>query len=138
MAAGHSHNSVFAAAVEQSGPHGPVFGHGGNARKVIFVCDATGSMLNKMPTLKQQLENAIHDLKPIQSFNVIFFYDGPKLLACDPEHMIMATPANQQKVQAFLDNVTPTGQTDPFPAPGTCLPTAAGAALSAQRRRPGR
>ena len=73
-------------------------------------------MLNKMPTLKQQLENAIRDLKPIQAFNVIFFFDGSKTLACSLSGMIMATPDNVKKAFAFLEGVTPTGQTDLIPA----------------------
>ena len=40
------------------GPKGPVFGHGGNARRIAFVCDASGSMINKMPVLKEQLTKA--------------------------------------------------------------------------------
>ena len=30
-----------------TGPKGPVFGNGGNAKRIVFVCDATGSMVPK-------------------------------------------------------------------------------------------
>ena len=57
------------------GPKGPVFGNGGNARRITFVCDATGTMLPKMEALKVELSKVVHDLKPIQAFNVIFFHE---------------------------------------------------------------
>jgi len=98
------------------GPRGPVFGDGGNARRIVFVCDATGSMLNKMPVLKAELQNAVTALKPSQSFNIIFYYDGPKVQAADMAQLLPATSESKRNAFKFLENVTATGQTDPIPA----------------------
>ena len=84
------------------GPKGPVFGNGGNAREIVFLCDATGSMLNKMATLKDELNKAVVGLRPIQSFDIIFYQDvkveqfqktmvpaTPEINA-EPEHILKA------------------------------------------------
>jgi hypothetical protein len=96
------------------GPKGPVFGNGGNARYITFVCDASGSMINKMASLKDQLNKAIVGLKPIQSFNVIFFQDN-KCDAVVKDGLVSATPENKRKASTFLEGVTTTGTTDPIP-----------------------
>ena len=71
-------------------------------------------MLNKMATLKNELQKAVEGLKPIQSFNIIFFQDQ-KCVALDNSSMVPATPDNKRKAYAFLDNVTTSGTTDPIP-----------------------
>lgn len=97
------------------GPHGPVFGHGGNAHKIAFVCDASGSMLNKFSTLRRELTNTIQGLKPIQSFNLIFFQEQSRSALSDAG-LIMATPENKLKATNYLeDKVTPRGETNPIP-----------------------
>jgi len=98
------------------GPRGPVFGDGGNARRIVFVCDATGSMFNKMAILKAELQDAVNSLKPFQSFNIIFYYDGPKVQAADMSELLPATLDSKRNAFKFLDDVTATGQTDPIPA----------------------
>ncbi len=81
------------------GPHGPVFGNGGNARQIVFVCDASGSMLNKMATLKSELQKAVAGLKVVQSFNIIFFQDE-KCVALDKNQLIYADASAQaQRLQ---------------------------------------
>jgi hypothetical protein len=96
------------------GPHGPVFGNGGNARQIVFVCDASGSMLNKMASLKDQLQKAVGGLKPIQSFNIVFFQDQ-KCVALDKSQLISADATNKRNAYKFLDDVTTSGTTDPIP-----------------------
>jgi predicted nucleotidyltransferase len=41
-------------------------------RSVAFVCDASGSMLSKMPVLRGELRQAVMGLQPMQAFNVLF------------------------------------------------------------------
>ena len=59
------------------GPRGPVFGHGGNAKTIVFISDGTGSMMEKLDVLKHEISKAVDGLKPIQSFNVDLF-PGPE------------------------------------------------------------
>jgi hypothetical protein len=106
-AGGGSRNHVF-------GPPGEGGNGGGNARTIIFVCDGTGSMMNKLPQLKLELARAVQELKPIQSFNIVFYQDN-NVLKLDG-NMIPANPANKRKAQAWLEDLIAAGQTDPVPA----------------------
>ncbi|QOV87935.1 vWA domain-containing protein [Humisphaera borealis] len=86
------------------------------ARRIVFVCDATGTMINKIGTLKHELTRAIAGLKPVQSFNIIFFTDGGKYHIASREGLFLATPDNKRQAYAFLEDISPTGTTDPTPA----------------------
>ena len=96
---------------------GPKFmgqGTGGNTRSIAFVCDASGSMMNKMVPLKNELKRTIDQLRVMQAFSVIFFADQkPQALA---QQLVMASPDNKRKAYDFLQNVSTAGQTDPIPA----------------------
>jgi hypothetical protein len=97
------------------GPKGPVFGHGGNAKKIAFVCDASGSMLNKFSTLRRELSNTVQGLRAIQSFSIVFFQEQT-FKALDENTLIMATPENKLKATSFLeDKIVPRGETNPIP-----------------------
>ncbi len=95
------------------GPKSPFMGISGNAMKVAYVCDASGSMMQKGDLLKQQLQRAIDVLKPIQAFDVVFFkQDDAAYLS---RQLILAKPDNKRKAYDFLTGVTFTGSTDPIP-----------------------
>jgi len=97
------------------GPKGPVFGHGGNAKKIAFVCDASGSMLNKFSTLRRELSNTVQGLRAIQSFSIVFFQEQT-FKALDENTLVMATPENKLKATTFLeDKIVPRGETNPIP-----------------------
>jgi hypothetical protein len=88
---------------------------GGNARTVVFVCDASGSMINTFGSLKAELVKAVLRLKSVQSFNIIFFQDE-KFAALDEKGLVFATPDNKQRAVRWLDTIATTGTTDPIPA----------------------
>ena len=94
----------------------PAFGNDGDARKVVYVCDATGTMINKLGTLKHELTKAIQGLGPDQSYNVVFYTDGGRFHIADKHKLIPATPENKRDTYTFFDDITPTGPTDPVPA----------------------
>jgi hypothetical protein len=98
-----------------NGIFGPVGKTGnGNAHKIAFVCDASGSMLNKFATLRRQLANALTALRPTQSFSVIFF-QGTGCLSFNHDGLVMATPENKLKAINFLeDKVIPRSETEPI------------------------
>jgi hypothetical protein len=57
------------------GPKSSFVGVGGNARKVMYFCDASGSMVPVFGQLKFELKKSVDALKPVQAFNVVFFRD---------------------------------------------------------------
>jgi hypothetical protein len=100
----------------QTGPHGRLFGHGGNAMKIVFVCDASGSMMTKMDLLKLELQKSVQQLQPVQAFDVFFFQESAKGYVSLAPDMLMATAANKKKLYDFLQDVVGQGNTHVIPA----------------------
>jgi hypothetical protein len=105
------------------GPRSPFMGVSGNAKEVVYICDATGTMLGlKFELLRQQLAKAVGDLKPIQKFNVIFFKGGNDTdnvwaVPLDKTKLQPATPGNKQKAFKFVKETSVLGNgTNPIPA----------------------
>jgi hypothetical protein len=97
------------------GPKSPFMGISGNARNVAYVCDASGSMIEKFPVLKLQLRKAIDVLRPTQSFNVIFFSDPERKQQALGPALVPATPDIKRNAYKFLEGVSAYGITDPIP-----------------------
>ncbi|HZL34795.1 MAG TPA: hypothetical protein VFC78_05755 [Tepidisphaeraceae bacterium] len=94
---------------------GPLFSDGGNARKIVFACDASGSMITKIAQLKVQIGKAIHAMQSNQSFGIIFFQDGDCDALPTGHRLLRATANNKAKADTFLEGVTTSGTTDPLP-----------------------
>lgn len=91
---------------------------GGNARKIVYVCDASGSIgtsADRKLVLLTELKRAIDRLGPAQFFNVIFFSDSKPIVLADRQ-LLQATPDNKRLAHKFLDAVVMQGTTDPIPA----------------------
>jgi hypothetical protein len=97
------------------GPKSPFMGISGNAKYVAYVCDSSGSMLNKFPALKVELRKAIDVLRPIQAFSIIFFSDPERRPQTLAQSLVMATPDRKREAHKFLDSVSTSGSTDPIP-----------------------
>jgi hypothetical protein len=95
------------------GPKSPFMGVSGNAMKVVYLCDSSGSMMNKFDTLRVELRKAVDNLKPIQGFDVLFFSEE-SFIALDKQ-LVLATPENKRKAYDFLDKTSPHGSSDPIP-----------------------
>ena len=98
-------------------PKSSFFGTGGNANKIVYLCDESGSMIGVFGALKQQLKTSINSLSVEngQQFNVIFFADSkPEILFSDG--MRMATPDNLKAAMEWIDNRVPAGATQPLDA----------------------
>ena len=103
------------------GPKANFVGISGNARRVVYVCDATGTMLGlKFKLLQKQLYKAIDILKPIQGFNVVFFKGGDSVEEWSnpfADELVVANPQNKQKVRTFIEQFQVVGKgTNPLPA----------------------
>jgi len=88
-------------------------GPGGGAASIVYVCDASGSMINTFGSLKEQLTRSIQGLRSVQGFNVVFFQDE-KCVALS-EGLLFATPENKNKAFKWLEEQTTTGTTNPIP-----------------------
>ncbi len=96
------------------GLKGPVFGNSGNAKKIAFVCDASGSMLQKFDALKRELSKTVRQLRPSQSFSVIFFQEQT-CKALD-QNLVIAKPDTKRQADQFLETIVPRAETNPLPA----------------------
>lgn len=98
-----------------AGPRSGFFGQGGNAYKICYVIDRSGSMLETFDYVREELKRSISNLSPEQSFHVIFFTTG-KPQENPPRTLVPATPANKKQAFDYLDTVVPAGRTDPAEA----------------------
>ncbi len=86
---------------------------GAAARKVLFLCDSSGSMMNKFDVLRVEIRKSIDVLRPVQSFDVIFF-SNDSFVALDRQ-LLPAVPETKRKAFEFLEGVTPRSTSDPIP-----------------------
>lgn len=112
----------FGAPVIRGTPGGGIFAHpdARAARSVVYVCDASGSMINHFDSLRHQIERSIHRLKAVQSFNILFFREEGAT-GLEGGRLVLATGANKGRATAFLSEVTASGTTEPLPALGLAL-----------------
>lgn len=109
------HAGAAAAAGPDAQKQGPVFEKVTAKQRVIFVCDASGSMISKMASLKAELAKAVNALDPAQSFDIIFMQDN-HALALDRTNLLLANDAGKRKLAKFLDDVSTSGPSDPMAA----------------------
>ena len=95
------------------------FGTGGNAYRIVYLIDATGSLIDSLDYVIIELKRSINDLSSKQEFTVIFF-QGDQIKEVTPKGMKKATPRNKARVIEWIDpssgNVTPMLPGNPVPA----------------------
>jgi hypothetical protein len=72
-------------------------------------------MIHRFALLRMELARAIRQLQPVQSYNVVFFRDQGAA-AASKDGLLLASNDNRRKTQQFLDDFSPSGQTNPLPA----------------------
>jgi hypothetical protein len=101
------------------GPKSKIFGHGSNVRSIVYVCDASGSMVGQGDdALKTELKRDIANLSPIQQFNVLIFHETRtgSLYQALSDKMLMGTPSNKATAFDFIDNLPFSSVNNPLPA----------------------
>ena len=86
-----------------------------NKRRIVFVIDRSGSMTDSIMFVKMELKRAIRCLKPNQEFHVIFYSTGPAV-EMPAGRLVPAIERNKNVSFEFIDNIFPTGGTDPSEA----------------------
>lgn len=93
----------------------PFMGVSGNARKVVYICDASGSMLDVIGRVRVELQKALDVLSARQAFNVILFSDV-EVTTLSRNMLVMATPDQKRKAIEMANTTPASGTTDPLPA----------------------
>ena len=110
--------SPFDTAV-RGGIRATMFGQGGNARRLAYIIDASGSLIDTLPFAIEELKRSIGELSEKQSFTVIFF-QGDSAIEVPPAGLNTADPEYKQQVTRWIDmdsgNVIPAGQSNPVTA----------------------
>lgn len=78
------------------------------ARNVVYLVDATGTMINKIGTMKGAVADSIAALPKTSMFNIVTSSDGGRSQTFRKASVAPATDVNLS-ARAFLDQVTPTG-----------------------------
>jgi hypothetical protein len=99
---------------------------GGNVTRLVFLIDASGSLIDSLPYVIDELKGTIQDLDPKQQFTVIFFrgkelFDSPVIEVPVPKRGLKnATSRVKQQVNQWMTlgngNIEPGGQAPPIEA----------------------
>lgn len=89
---------------------------GGNVKRVIYVSDASGSMLGEQQMLlNSELKRAIDGLRPSQSFN-IFFFQRDSYNAIEKGRLLVASQQNKTIAYKFIADCELGATSNPIPA----------------------
>ena len=103
-----------------------VFGQRGNAKKIIFLIDASGSLIDTLPFVIDELKKTVQGLSAQQKFTIIF-YRGENIfqrsiieVPVPRTGLKQATQATKETVSQWIDmssgNIEPGGQATPVKA----------------------
>ena len=85
-----------------------------NAKSVVFVCDASGSMAEKKSTIREQLAATLEGMASDDLFDVVFMQQPD---AADfSNELVSPTNATAEKLAQFCRDVEMSGATTPLPA----------------------
>lgn len=88
-----------------------------NARRIVYIIDASGSMVRFMPIVIEELGRSLLGLAPPQSFAVVFFQKNEALVVPPAGRLIPAADAEKTRVMEWIDaNVIPDGRSNPVRA----------------------
>ncbi|MFT4592992.1 MAG: hypothetical protein ACI9JK_000696 [Phycisphaerales bacterium] len=80
------------------------------AKNIMYVVDASGSMLLHLATVVEELERSLRTLHPKQSFGIIFFQQNDALVVPPAKRLVSA---NAQNVDSAMNWITTSGKVIP-------------------------
>jgi hypothetical protein len=87
-----------------------------NARRIVYVVDASGSLVGSFPQIVEELRRSMMKLDPRQQFGVIFFQRGDAVTVPPGGALQPATPERlSEAVQWNKTKIIPEGRTKPMP-----------------------
>lgn len=109
----------FGATSGGGGIQAKFYGLGGNATRIVYLVDASGSMIVTLPNVVKELKRSIRELSDKQQYTVFFFQDGAPV-EVTPRGWKTASEENKRATADFVTisagNILPRGKTDPMAA----------------------
>ena len=88
-----------------------------NARRVVYVVDASGSLVGTFPLIIEELRKSLQRLDPRQSFGVIFFQRGDAVTVPPGGNLQSATPERVSETMKWIESkMIPSGRSNPVAA----------------------
>ena len=87
---------------------------GGDVYHVVYVMDASGSMLGTFDSVRAEIMRSVCRLQEVQDFHVIFFNE--KFFESPPRRLVEATEYAKREAVGFLGGIRPKGRTRVIPA----------------------
>ncbi|QOV91698.1 vWA domain-containing protein [Humisphaera borealis] len=88
----------------------------GEKKRIVFICDASGTMINRLSLLHEELLQHVAALPEDHSYNILFFGDRGDFRALDRWKMVAPGAESRIATKQFLERITPWGTTNPIPA----------------------
>lgn len=89
---------------------------GSNARKIVYVIDASGSMVSSNFIVIDELERSLQGLSPKQSFSVIFFQNNDGVELPPGGKLVPGTMDEKKRTIDWIKSIVPDGKTNPLAA----------------------
>ncbi len=88
-----------------------------NARRIVYVIDASGSMLRSLKFVIEELGRSLEGLTPRQSYAIVFFQRADAIVVPPARELTRATPeAKLNSLKWIESNIIPTGNSNPLAA----------------------
>ena len=90
--------------------------HAPAARRIVYVVDASGSMLLHLASVTERLTASLRSLHPSQSFAILFFRQDSAIAVPPVGRLMDASTANVEAALSWIvrdDHVVPAGSSDP-------------------------
>ena len=94
------------------------------ANRIIYVVDASGSMLLHLSTVLEELERSLRTLHPKQEFGIIFFQQEKAIVVPPRKSLVFANAKNISVAMEWVNTsgkVIPSGGSNPFNAMKTAM-----------------
>ncbi len=99
-----------------TGPRSTFYGTGGNATRIVYIIDTSGSMLDNLDYIKQELTRSVNRLVPLQFVGVVAFSERGEMIT--GSSLVRATPDAKKDISAKIAKLIPKGKNndelDPF------------------------
>ena len=84
----------------------------GNAKSVVYLVDASGTMMAIFDRVRAEVTTSIKRLTPDQKFNIIAF-QGDSVMVLSERKLVPATDENKTNGYDFIERTTASGSTKP-------------------------